>query len=81
MKRTKIVIVISAIFVFMASIAAFAQEESGEDLVSNGFKKLNVREDFTENAMGTHSPDRICGRERLHQGIYGQGRILYRDGL
>ena len=44
MKKTKIVIVVSAILMFMASIPALAQEE-------NGFKKFNVREDFTENGF------------------------------
>lgn len=33
-----------AAFMLMASIPAFAQEE-------NGFKKFNVREDFTENGF------------------------------
>ena len=33
-----------AALMFMASIPAFAQEE-------NGFKKFNVREDFTENGF------------------------------
>ena len=28
-----------------------AQEESGEDLLSNGFKKIDVRKDFTENGF------------------------------
>ena len=41
MKKIKLVI---AAFMFMASISAFAQEE-------NGFKKFNVREDFTENGF------------------------------
>ena len=44
MKKTKIVIAVSAILMFMASIPALAQEE-------NGFKKFNVREDFTENGF------------------------------
>ena len=41
MKKTKLVI---AALMFMASIPALAQEE-------NGFKKFNVREDFTENGF------------------------------
>ena len=41
MKKIKLVI---AALMFMASIPAFAQEE-------NGFKKFNVREDFTENGF------------------------------
>ena len=77
-----------AAFMLMASIPAFAQEE-------NGFKKFNVREDFTENGFqwfhdaellaagdkeksnamtigwGGHSPDCLCRREALYQGVYG----------
>ena len=44
MKKTKFTIAVSAILTFMASVPAFAQEE-------NGFKKFNVREDFTENGF------------------------------
>ena len=44
MKKTKIVIAVSAIVMFMVSIPALAQEE-------NGFQKFNVREDFTENGF------------------------------
>ena len=44
MKKTKFIIAVSAILTFMASVPAFAQEE-------NGFKKFNVREDFTENGF------------------------------
>ena len=40
MKKTKFIIAVSAILTFMASVPTFAQEE-------NGFKKFNVREDFT----------------------------------
>ena len=51
MKKTNIIIAVSAMLMFMASISAFAQEESGENQLSNGFKKFNVREDFTENGF------------------------------
>ena len=44
MKKTKFIIAVSAILTFMASVPTFAQEE-------NGFKKFNVREDFTENGF------------------------------
>jgi flavin reductase (DIM6/NTAB) family NADH-FMN oxidoreductase RutF len=44
MKKSKFVIAVSAIIMFMASVPALAQEE-------NGFKKFNVREDFTENGF------------------------------
>ena len=44
MKKTKFVIAVSAIIMFMASVPALAQEE-------NGFQKFNVREDFTENGF------------------------------
>ena len=44
MKKTKFVIAVSVIIMFMAGIPALAQEE-------NGFKKFNVREDFTENGF------------------------------
>jgi flavin reductase (DIM6/NTAB) family NADH-FMN oxidoreductase RutF len=44
MKKTKFIIAVSAILTFMASVPAFAQEE-------NGFKKFNVRENFTENGF------------------------------
>ena len=44
MKKTNLVIAVSAMFMFMASIPAFAQEE-------NGFKKFNVIEDFTDNGF------------------------------
>ena len=45
MKKTKFIIAVSAILTFMASVPAFAQEE-------NGFKKFNVREDFTDTENG-----------------------------
>ena len=44
MKKTKFIIAVSAILTFMASVPTFAQEE-------NGFKKFNVREDFTGNGF------------------------------
>ena len=44
MEKTKFVIAVSAIIMFMASVPALAQEE-------NGFQKFNVREDFTENGF------------------------------
>ena len=44
MKKTKFIIAVSAILTFMASVPAFAQED-------NGFKKFNVKEDFTENGF------------------------------
>ena len=44
MKKTKFIIAVSAMLTFMASVPTFAQEE-------NGFKKFNVREDFTENGF------------------------------
>ena len=44
MKKTKFIIAVSAILTFMASVPTFAQEE-------NGFKKFNVRENFTENGF------------------------------
>ena len=44
MKKTNLVIAVSAILMLVVSIPAFAQEE-------NGFKKFNVREDFTENGF------------------------------
>jgi len=65
-----------------------------EDFTENGFQWFHDAELLAagdkekSNAMtigwggiGTHSPVRICGRETLHQGIHGQGRILYRDGF
>ena len=51
MRQKKIISVCIAALMIMASIPAFAQEESGEDQLSNGFKKFNVREDFTENGF------------------------------
>jgi len=33
------------------------------------------------NALGAYCLDCLCGRETLHQGVYRQGGILYRDGL
>ena len=76
MKKTKIVIAVSAILAFgracsrsaehkrawicprliaalmlMASIPALAQEESGEDQLSNGFKKFSVEEAFEDNGF------------------------------
>ena len=47
MKKTTFITAIVAIMM-MAVTPAFAQEESGEDQLSNGFQKFNVREDFTE---------------------------------
>ena len=44
MKKVKFITVITAIIMFMAVTPLFAQEE-------NGFKKFNVREDFTENGF------------------------------
>ena len=44
MMKSKFITVISAIILLMTCIPAFAQEE-------NGFKKFNVREDFTENGF------------------------------
>ncbi|MCR5643014.1 MAG: flavin reductase [Prevotella sp.] len=68
MEKTKLIIAVSAILTFMASVPAFAQEENrrssesqpslledgrvATDVVEdNGFKKFNVREDFTENGF------------------------------
>ena len=47
MKKTTFITAIVAIMM-MAATPAFAQEESGEDQLSNGFQKFNVREDFTD---------------------------------
>ena len=44
MKKVKFITVISAIMMFMAITPALAQEDYG-------FKKFNVREDFTENGF------------------------------
>ena len=44
MKKEKLIVVISAILMHLATIPVMAQEE-------NGFKKFNVREDFTENGF------------------------------
>ena len=44
MKKESFIKVFTATLLLMASIPAFAQEE-------NGFKKFNVREDFTENGF------------------------------
>ena len=48
MKLEKCVI---AALLFMASIPVFAQEESGEDQLSNGFKKFSVEEAFEDNGF------------------------------
>ena len=44
MKKTNLVIAVSAILMLVVSIPAFAQEE-------NGFQKINVIEDFTDNGF------------------------------
>jgi len=44
MEKTKFVIAVSVIIMLMASVSALVQEE-------NGFKKFNVRENFTENGF------------------------------
>ena len=51
MKKGTFITLISAILMFMAASPALAQEESGESPLTNGFKKFNVREDFTENGF------------------------------
>ena len=50
MKKSTIITALVAILM-MAVTPAFAQEESGEDQLSNGFKKIDVKEDFTENGF------------------------------
>ena len=51
MKKGTFITLISAILMLMAVSPALAQEESGESPLTNGFKKFNVREDFTENGF------------------------------
>ncbi len=51
MRQKKKISVCIAALMIMASIPAFAQEESGEDQLSNGFKKFNVREDLAEGRI------------------------------
>ena len=50
MKKTTFITAIVAIMM-MTFTPAFAQEESGEDLLLNGFQKFNMKEDFTENGF------------------------------
>ena len=50
MKKTTFITVMTTIMM-MTFTPAFAQEESGEDLLSNGFQKFNMKEDFTENGF------------------------------
>ena len=50
MKKSTIITALVAILM-MAVTPALAQEESGEDQLSNGFKKIDVKEDFTENGF------------------------------
>ena len=62
MKKTKIVIAVSAILMFMAVTPVFAQEE-------NGFQKFNVREDFTENGFQWfHDAQLLCAGNKEKSG-------------
>ena len=50
MKKSTIITALTAIFA-MAVTPAFAQEEDNGEHQLSGFKKFNVREDFTENGF------------------------------
>ena len=57
MKKSTIITAFAAIFM-MAITPAFAQEE-------NGFKKFNVREDFTENGFQWfHDAELLCAGDK-----------------
>lgn len=58
MKKDKFVAVIAVVLLLMVGLPVSAQEESGEDQLSSGedqlsdgFKKFDVKEDFTENGF------------------------------
>ena len=51
MKKSGIITAFLAIFMMVVPSKMSAQEESGEDLLSNGFQKINVIEDFTDNGF------------------------------
>ena len=50
MKKSTIITALTAIMM-MAVTPAFAQEEDNGEHQLSGFKKFNVREDFTENGF------------------------------
>ena len=57
MKKSTIITAFAAIFM-MGITPAFAQEE-------NGFKKFNVREDFTENGFQWfHDAELLCAGDK-----------------
>ena len=51
MKKSGIITAFLAIFMIVVPSKMSAQEESGEDQLSNGFQKINVIEDFTDNGF------------------------------
>ena len=51
MKKGSIITAFLAIFLMVMPSQMSAQEESGEDQLSNGFQKFNVIEDFTDNGF------------------------------
>ena len=77
MKKTTFITAIVAIMM-MAVTPVFAQEESGEDQLSNGFKKFNVREDFTENGFQWFHDAELLGagdKEKSNAMTIGWGGI------
>ena len=51
MKKSGIITAFLAVFMMVMPSKMSAQEESGEDQLSNGFQKINVIEDFTDNGF------------------------------
>ena len=51
MKKSGIITAFLAVFMMVMPSKMSAQEESGEDQLSNGFQKFNVIEDFTDNGF------------------------------
>ena len=61
-----------------------AQEESGEDLLSNGFKKIDVRKDFTENGFAWfHEAELLAAgdKEKSNTMTIGWGGIAQENVL
>ena len=51
MKKSSIITAFLAVFMMVVPSQMSAQEEIGEDQLSNGFQKFNVIEDFTDNGF------------------------------
>ena len=79
MKKSGIITAFLALFMMVVPSKMSAQEESGEDQLSNGFQKINVIEDFTDNGFQWfRDAQLLCAgnKEKSNAMTIGWGGIL-----